>query len=61
MREPGRDQMVPQVLTYPYTVVVIRDLDPAKLDFSAVDGGGEPLGWPVVQALGARKTSPGPG
>ena len=47
VEEPGRDQMVPQVLTRPYAIAVIRDLDPEGLDYAAEDGSGEPLQWPL--------------
>ena len=49
VREPGPDQMVPQTLTYPYTVAVIQDLTPEGLDYAVEDSGGDPLRWPVVR------------
>jgi hypothetical protein len=45
LKEPPRDAIVTQALTYPYAVAVIRGLSPEGKDFSFVDD--EELGWPV--------------
>jgi hypothetical protein len=47
LREPPRDAILTQALTYPYSVAVIRELDPGGKDFSFVDENGRELGWPV--------------
>jgi hypothetical protein len=47
LKEPPRDAIVTQALTYPYAVAVIRGLSPEGKDFSFVDD--EELGWPVRQ------------
>jgi len=47
LREPPRDAILTQALTYPYAVAVIRELDPEGKDFSFVDDEGRELGWPV--------------
>ena len=47
LREPPRDAILTQALTYPYAVAVIRELDPGGKDFSFVDENGRALGWPV--------------
>ena len=47
LREPPRDAILTQALTYPYAVAVIRKLDPGGKDFSFVDENGRELGWPV--------------
>lgn len=47
LREPPRDAILTQALTYPYAVAVIRELDPGGKDFSFVDENGRELGWPV--------------
>jgi hypothetical protein len=52
LEEPPRDAVVTQVLTYPYAVAVVRDLDPKGKRFSFTDQGGRELGWPVRIAGG---------
>ena len=47
LREPPRDAILTQALTYPYAVAVIRELDPGGKHFSFVDENGRELGWPV--------------
>ncbi len=47
LREPPRDAILTQALTYPYAVAVIRELDPGGKDFSFVEENGRALGWPV--------------
>jgi hypothetical protein len=47
LKEPPRDAIVTQALTYPYAVAVVRDLDPWGKDFSFTDQNGRGLGWPV--------------
>lgn len=47
LREPPRDAILTQALTYPYAVAVIRELDPGGKDFSFVDENGRELGWQV--------------
>lgn len=47
LKEPPRDAILTQALTYPYAVAVIRELDPGGKDFSFVDENGRELGWPV--------------
>src|SRR5919106_1254499 len=47
LREPPRDAILTQALTYPYAVAVIRELDPGGKDFSFEDENGRALGWPV--------------
>jgi hypothetical protein len=47
LREPPRDAILTQALTYPYAVAVIRELDPGGKHFSFVDENGRALGWPV--------------
>jgi PrcB C-terminal len=47
LKEPPRDAILTQSLTYPYAVAVIRELDPGGKDFSFVDENGRELGWPV--------------
>jgi hypothetical protein len=47
LREPPRDAILTQALTYPYAVAVVRDLDPRGKDFSFVDEEGRELDWPV--------------
>ena len=37
MKEPPRDAILTQALTYPHAVAMIRDLDPEGKDFSFVD------------------------
>ncbi len=50
LEEPSPDAMVTQALTYPYAVVVVRDLDPEGKRFSFVTGEGRELDWPVRRA-----------
>jgi hypothetical protein len=47
LREPPRDAILTQALTYPYAVAVIRELDPGGKGFSFLDENGRELGWPV--------------
>ena len=47
LKEPPRDAILTQALTYPYAVAVIRGLSPGDRDFSLVDENGRELGWPV--------------
>ena len=47
LKEPPRDAIVTQALTYPYAVVVVRNLEPRGKDFSPTDQDGRELGWPV--------------
>ena len=52
LKGPPEGAIVTQVLTYPYVVSVLRDLDPAGKEFSFVDGDGERLDWPVRRVGG---------
>jgi hypothetical protein len=52
LKEPPRDAILTQALTYPYAVAVIRELDPGGKDFSFVDENGRELGWPVRRVGG---------
>ena len=52
LKEPPRDAILTQALTYPYAVAVIRDLSPEGKDFSLVDENGRELDWPVRRAGG---------
>jgi hypothetical protein len=52
LKEPPRDAVVTQALTYPYAVAVVRGLDPRGRDFSFTDQNGRGLGWPVRLAGG---------
>jgi hypothetical protein len=52
LREPPRDAILTQALTYPYAVAVIRDLNPEGKDFSSVDEEGRELGWQVRSVSG---------
>src|ERR671917_2958036 len=45
LKEPPRDAIVTQALTYPYAVAVVRDLDPQGKDVSFTDQNGRELGW----------------
>jgi hypothetical protein len=47
LKEPPRDAIVTQALTYPYVVAVVRNLDPRGKDFSFTDQNDRELGWPV--------------
>src|SRR3712207_5673101 len=47
LKEPPRNAIVTQALAYPYAVVVVRNLDPRRKDFSLTDQDGRELGWPV--------------
>ncbi len=52
LKGPPADAIVTQVLTYPYVVSVIKDLDPAGKEFRFVDGDGERLDWPIRRVGG---------
>ena len=52
LREPPRDALLTQALTYPYAVAVVRGLNPDCKDFSFVDEAGRELDWPVRRAGG---------
>src|SRR5215212_7976163 len=52
LKEPPRDAILTQALTYPYAVAVIRGLSPEGKDFSIVDENGRELGWPVRRVGG---------
>ena len=52
LEAPPEDAIVAQVLTYPYAVSVLKDLDPAGKEFSLVDGKGETLDWPIRRVGG---------
>ena len=52
LKEPPRDAILTQALTYPYAVAVVRDLDPRGKDFHFVDEEGRELGWPVRRTGG---------
>jgi hypothetical protein len=52
LKEPPRDAILTQALTYPYAVAVIRGLNPEGKDFSIVDENGRELGWPVRRVGG---------
>jgi hypothetical protein len=52
LREPPRDAILTQALTYPYAVAVIRGLNPAGKEFSFADENGRELGWPVRRVGG---------
>ena len=47
LKEPPRDAILTQALTYPHAVAVVGDLEPRGKDFSFVDEKGRELGWPV--------------
>ena len=47
LKEPPRDAILTQALTYPYAVAVVGELVPGGKDFSFVDENGRELGWPV--------------
>jgi hypothetical protein len=47
LREPPRDAILTQALTYPYAVAVIRGLNPEGKDFSFMDEEGRKLDWQV--------------
>jgi PrcB C-terminal len=47
LKEPPRDAILTQALTYPYAVAVIRGLDPEGKDFSFIDEEGRELDWQV--------------
>ena len=47
LKEPPRDAILTQALTYPYAVAVIPGLSPRGKDFSFVDEKGRQLDWPV--------------
>ena len=50
LERPPPDAIVTQAFTYPYAVVVLRELDPRGKDFSFVDLQGRGLDWPVRRA-----------
>jgi hypothetical protein len=52
LREPPRDAIVTQALTYPYAVAVVRGPDLQGRGFSFVDQDGQKLGWPVRRVSG---------
>lgn len=52
LKKPPKDALVAQVLTYPYAVAVVQDLEPAGKDFTFADGRGRELDWPVERAGG---------
>jgi hypothetical protein len=52
LKEPPRDAILTQALTYPYAVAVIRGLSPEGKDFSFVDENGRELGWPYKPSWG---------
>jgi hypothetical protein len=52
LKEPPRDAILTQALTYPYAVAVIRGLSPEGKDFSFVDENGRGLDWPVQRVGG---------
>jgi len=52
LKEPARDAILTQALTYPYAVAVVRGLDPGEKSFSLVDEKGRELDWPVRRADG---------
>jgi hypothetical protein len=52
LREPPRDAIVTQALTYPYAVAVVRGPDLQGKDFSFVDQDGRELGWAVRRVGG---------
>ena len=52
LKEPPRDAILTQALTYPYAVAVIRDLSPEGKAFSFADQRGRELDWPVRRAGG---------
>jgi hypothetical protein len=47
LKEPPRDAILTQALTYPYAVAVIRDLSPEGKAFTFADERGRELDWPV--------------
>ena len=52
LEEPPPDAVVTQALTYPYSVVVLRDLDPRGKDFALLGREGRELDWPVRLVAG---------
>jgi hypothetical protein len=52
LKEPPRDAILTQALTYPYAVAVIRGLNPAGKEFYFADENGRELGWPVRRVGG---------
>lgn len=52
LKGPPEGAIVTQVLSYPYVISVLEDLDPAGKEFSFVSGGGERLEWPVRRVGG---------
>ena len=49
---PPSDAIVTQVMTYPYVVSVVKELEPGGKEFAFVDGDGERLDWPVRRVGG---------
>jgi hypothetical protein len=47
LKEPPRDAILTQALTYPRAVAVVRGLDPRGKDLAFVDEEGRELDWPV--------------
>ena len=47
LKGPPSDAITTQVLTYPYAISVVRNLEPGGKEFSFADGDGERLDWPV--------------
>lgn len=52
LKGPPEGAIVTQVLTYPYVISVLKDLDPAGKEFLFVGGDGEGLDWPVRRVGG---------
>jgi hypothetical protein len=52
LREPPRDAILTQALTYPHAVAMIRDLSPEGKAFSFADERGRGLDWPIRRAGG---------
>ena len=52
LKGPPGEAIVTQVLTYPYVVAVVRDLDARGKDFVFVDQDGRRLDWRVRRAGG---------
>lgn len=49
---PPSDAIVTQVLTYPYAVSVVKELEPGGKEFAFESGSGERLDWPVRRVGG---------
>ncbi len=52
LKGPPGEAIVTQVLSYPYVLAVVRDLDAGSKEFIFVDQDGRELGWPVRRADG---------